>query len=215
LPDFKIESTLVKPVIGIDEVGRGPLAGPVVSCACVFYNTLLSYDQINMLNDSKKLSKKNRLKALKLIYFMKKNKKLNFALGYASVEEIDNKNILQATIISMKRALLKLNLNEGSIIVDGNFKFTQKKFTCTNIVNGDQLSISIATASIIAKLHRDRYMRIIGSKYPNFNWVSNSGYGTKEHIKQIYREGINIHHRKSFAPIKNLLNFNKSTYHKR
>ena len=208
MPNFKIESSLVKPVIGVDEVGRGPLAGPVVSCACVYFNNILSSNELELLNDSKKLSKKQRNKAIKLIFEMYKDKKLNYALGYASVDEIDKFNILNATILSMKRAILKLNIKKGSIIIDGNIKIKFKNYKCKSIINGDQLSTSIATASIIAKTHRDRYMAIIGKKFPQFNWGINSGYGTKKHIEQIQIQGISQHHRKSFKPIKTFIHNN-------
>lgn len=211
MPDFHIEASLQKPVIGIDEVGRGPLAGPVVSCACVFFSHSLSLNNLKILNDSKKLSRTKRKKALKIILQMRRNKQLNFALGSASVKEIDKLNILQATILSMKRALLKLKLIKGNIIVDGNVKLELLNFTCNNIIKGDQLSTTIATASIIAKVHRDKYMAIINKQFPHFNWSSNAGYGTAEHIKQINQRGISVHHRKSFEPIKTFIHNNDSS----
>ena len=205
MPNFDTELSLIKPVIGIDEVGRGPLAGPVISCACVFFNYSIKKYNLNILNDSKKLTKTKREKALKLIYKLKSNKILKFSLGYASVNEIDSLNILEATKLSMQRAVNKLCFNKGSIIVDGNIKLITNNFSCTNIIKGDQKSISIATASIIAKVHRDRYMSYIGNNFPSYNWKKNNGYGTKEHIKQIHINGITTHHRKSFEPIKKLI----------
>ena len=208
MPNFHIEESLKEPVIGIDEVGRGPLAGPVVSCACVYYNYSLPINNLKTLNDSKKLSRTKREVALKLILQMKRNKKLNFAIGSASVKEIDKLNILQATKLSMKRALIKLKLKKGCIIIDGNIELDIKNFTCHSIIKGDQLSTSIATASIIAKVNRDRYMRRIDNKFPHFNWKTNAGYGTPEHIKQIKQRGISIHHRKTFKPIKKFIHNN-------
>ena len=105
----------------------------------------------------------------------------------------------------MKRAILKLKIKKGTIIVDGNIKLKIGNLISKYFVNGDQLSISIATASIIAKVHRDRYMTKIGRKFPLYNWHINAGYGTKKHIKQIYLKGITHHHRKSFEPIKTLI----------
>ena len=211
MPNFYIESSIEKPVIAIDEVGRGPLAGPVVSCACIFFSHSLSTNELNLLDDSKKLSKIKKQKAIKFILEMKKNKKLNFALGCASVNEIDNMNILQATILSMKRAIFKLKLKTGNVIVDGNIKLELKNFYCKSIIKGDQLSTTIATASIIAKVYRDRYMTRIGRKFPYYKWSSNSGYGTLEHLKQIKLRGISNHHRKSFRPIRTFIHNNDSS----
>ena len=211
MPNFDIESSLNKPVIGIDEVGRGPLAGPVVSCACVFFNYLFSPNELKILDDSKKLSRLKRKKAINFILQMQRNKKLNFALGFSSVEEIDSMNILKATILSMKRAVNKLNLKKGSIIIDGNIKLKIKNYICKSVIRGDQLSTTIATASIIAKVHRDRYMMKIGRKFPYFNWNSNAGYGTAEHLQQIQLRGISNYHRKSFNPIKTFIHNNDSS----
>jgi len=205
LPNFDEEISLEKPVIGVDEVGRGPLAGPVVSCACIFFDYSLPKDKLIIIDDSKKLTRTERLKAIKLIFEFKQNNIINFALGYASVEEIDAINILEATKLSMQRAVRKLKYTKGNVIIDGNMDFQFDNFFCKSIRKGDQKSITIATASIIAKVHRDRYMTKIGRKFPLYNWHSNAGYGTKKHIKQIYLKGITHHHRKSFEPIKTLI----------
>ena len=205
MPNFDAEISLKKPVIGIDEVGRGPIAGPVVSCACIFFDYSIPRDSLVILNDSKKLTKAKRLKALKLIYEFKQNNIINFALGHASVKEIDEINILEATKLSMQRAIRKLNCVKGNVIVDGNMDFQLDNFYCKSIKKGDEKSITIATASIIAKVHRDRYMAKIGCKFPLYNWQNNAGYGTKKHIEQIYSKGITLHHRKSFEPIKTLI----------
>ena len=205
MPNFNTEILLEKPVIGVDEVGRGPLAGPVVSCACTYLDYSIPKDQLNILDDSKKLTRNKRLKAIKLIFEFNQNNLINFALGYASVEEIDAINIQEATKLSMKRAISKLRYFKGSIIIDGNMDFQLNNFSCKSILKGDQKSITIATASIIAKVHRDRYMAKIGRKFPIYSWHINSGYGTKKHIEQIYSKGITLHHRKSFEPIKTLI----------
>ena len=205
MPNFDAEISLEKPVIGIDEVGRGPLAGPIVSCACIFFDYSIPKDKLIILDDSKKLTRSKRLKAIKLIFEFKQNNIINFALGSASVEEIDAINILEATKLSMQRAIRKLKCPKGNIIIDGNMNFQLDNFSCTSILKGDQKSITIATASIIAKVHRDRYMAKIGRKFPFYNWHNNAGYGTKKHIEQIYSKGITIHHRKSFEPIKTLI----------
>ena len=205
MPNFDAEISLEKPVIGIDEVGRGPLAGPVVSCACIFFDYSIPEDKLIILDDSKNLTRIKRQKAIKLILEFKQNNILNFTLGYASVEEIDAINILEATKLSMQRAIHKLKYVKGNVIIDGNMDIQLDNFSCTNILKGDQKSITIATASIIAKVHRDRYMTKIGQKFPLYNWHRNAGYGTKKHIEQIYSQGITLHHRKSFEPIKTLI----------
>ena len=211
MPDFHLEKSYKKIVIGVDEVGRGPLAGPVVSCACVFFNHSTPMEEFQEINDSKKLSPIKRQKTLKLILNMKKENKLNYGIGSASVEEIDKLNILNATILSMKRAIQKLKISKGTIIVDGNIKLEVGGFKCKNFINGDQISISIAAASIIAKVYRDRYMAKISRNYPYFKWHTNVGYGTVEHRHQIKLRGITQHHRKSFEPIKTFIQNNYST----
>ena len=205
MPNFDAEISLEKPVIGIDEVGRGPLAGPVVSCACIFFDYSIPKDKLTILDDSKKLTRAERLKAIKLIFEFKQNNIINFALGCASVAEIDAINIIEATKLSMQRAIRKLKYTKGNVIIDGNMNFQLNNFYCKSILRGDQKSITIATASIIAKVHRDRYMTKIGRKFPLYDWHSNAGYGTKKHIEQIYSKGITLHHRKSFEPIKTLI----------
>ena len=205
MPDFEIEKSLKGTVIGVDEVGRGPLAGPVVSCACTFKNYKIDKKFIDKIDDSKKISYKNRIKIFRIIQNLKDNKEINYSLGFATVEEIDSHNILEATKLSMIRAINKLNFKKGNIIFDGKMKLNIKNFISKDIVQGDNKSISIATSSIIAKIHRDRYMRFLSLKFPNYNWEQNAGYGTKRHIDEIYKNGITDYHRKSFEPIKTLI----------
>ena len=205
MPDFKIELSLQTPVIGIDEVGRGPLAGPVVSCACIFLDYSIKQSQLYALKDSKKLSLKKRIEAFHKVYQLKDDNKLKFAIGFANVFEIDKLNILEATKVSMKRAIKKLNYNNGNLIIDGKIDLKLSQFKSNGIIKGDQKSYSIATASIIAKIHRDRYMRYLSLQHPHYNWEKNAGYGTKKHIEQIHKNGITDHHRKSFEPIKSLI----------
>ena len=205
MPDFEIEKSLKGTVIGVDEVGRGPLAGPVVSCACTYKNYEIDKKFIDKIDDSKKISYKNRIKIFKIIQNLKDNKEINYSLGFATVEEIDSHNILEATKLSMIRAINKLNFKKGNIIFDGQMKLNIKNFISKDIVQGDNKSISIATSSIIAKIHRDRYMRFLSLKFPNYNWEQNAGYGTKKHIDEIYKNGITDYHRKSFEPIKTLI----------
>ena len=205
MPNFSIEQSYNQNVIGLDEVGRGPLAGPVISCAFIFLDLSIRIKDLKFINDSKKLSINKRKNAMKKILALKKQNKIKYGLGIANVEEIDKYNILEATKLSMKRALLKLNKPDSQLIIDGNIKLFFKDYNSKCIVKGDQKSLSIATASIVAKVHRDRYMRFLSYSFPYYNWSTNSGYGTKKHIEQIYKKGITIHHRKTFEPIKSLI----------
>ena len=203
MTDFSIEKSIEGPVIGLDEVGRGPLAGPVVSCGCLFYSYEKLPDDIK-ITDSKKHTPKQRQKLFLLFKKLQKDKIMEFHLGFASVQEIDKFNILEATKLSMKRALDKFQNFNSSIIVDGNFSLNYKNINEKSLVGGDKLSLSIAAASIIAKVHRDRLMSIYDSKFVIYGWKKNSGYGTKQHINAIYKNGITLHHRKTFEPIKSL-----------
>ena len=204
MADFSIENTIEGPVIGLDEVGRGPLAGPVVSCGVV-YNSYETLESKVSITDSKKLTVKQRLNLFKYFQKLKKENILKYYLGLATVEEIDHLNILEATKLSMKRVIDKFNNSTLSIIIDGNFKLNYNNINEKSIIGGDKISISIATASIIAKVHRDRLMAILDSKYQDFGWKQNAGYGTKNHIDAIKKNGPTNFHRKSFEPIKSLI----------
>ena len=205
MPDFNIELSYIKKVIGLDEVGRGPLAGPVVACAFIFLDKTINPKNLNFINDSKKLSLSKRNQAMKSIINLKQENKIKYSLGIASVEEIDNYNILEATKLSMERAIIKLNEPFSQLIIDGNIDLCLKNYTCESIIKGDQKSITIATASIIAKIHRDRLMSILSNKYKKFKWEQNSGYGTKYHLEILKNYGPTVYHRKSFEPIKSLI----------
>ncbi|MGL9717221.1 MAG: ribonuclease HII [Wolbachia sp.] len=191
-PDFTLENKLSGVIAGVDEVGRGPLAGPVMSAAVVFTDRNMTIEGIN---DSKKLTAKNRQ-----ILYEKITSVAKFGIGIASVEEINSYNILQATKLSMQRALIDLGLELDCVLVDGN-QPPEVKWQIKSIVNGDSLSISIAAASIVAKVTRDQLMQELHNQYPEYNWYKNKGYGTKEHIEAINLYGITEHHRKNFAPI--------------
>ena len=204
MADFSIENTIKGPVIGLDEVGRGPLAGPVVSCGVV-YNSYETLESKVPITDSKKLTVKQRLNLFKYFQKLKKENILKYYLGLATVEEIDHLNILEATKLSMKRVIDKFNNSTLSIIIDGNFKLNYNNINEKSIIGGDKISLSIATASIIAKVHRDRLMAILDSKYQDFGWKQNAGYGTKKHIDAIKKSGPTNFHRKSFEPIKSLI----------
>ena len=204
-PNFNIEKKIGGVVIGIDEVGRGPLAGPVVSCACIFFDYSIEQSRLSLFDDSKKLTIKKRCDAFHTVYQLRNENKLQFSLGFANVVEIDKYNILEAAKISMKRAVQKLHYEKANLIIDGKIDLKLSQHKSNGIIKGDQKSYSIATASIIAKMHRDRYMRHLSSQHPSYDWDKNAGYGTKKHIEQIHKNGITDHHRKSFEPIKSLI----------
>ncbi len=204
MTDFSIEHSIKGLVIGLDEVGRGPLAGPVISCG-VMYNSYKNLNSNIPITDSKKLSKKQRKELFKFFQNLKKENILEYHLGLATVEEIDKFNILGATKLSMKRVIDKFSISNASVIIDGNFKLNYNQINERSIIGGDNISISIATASIIAKVHRDRLMGILDSKYRYFGWKQNAGYGTKKHIEAIKEKGVSNFHRKTFEPIKSLI----------
>ena len=202
--NFDIEEKFGNIVVGIDEVGRGPLAGPVIAVAVyikrsLWKNFLARYPEINKFNDSKKISKKIREKLYKILINI-----IQFGVGAASVKEIEEKNILQATLIAMERAYISLKINADFVLVDG-INLPKIKAKVRAIKNGDNKSISIASASIIAKVIRDNLMKKLSYKYPGFFWNENSGYGTKLHIDKIKLLGITPHHRKSFKPMTKMI----------
>ena len=205
MPNFSIEEEFNAPVIGLDEVGRGPLAGPVISCGCYFKNYIILNEFNDYIGDSKKLSGKKRELSFKLLQNLKKEGLVDFHLGIANVKEIDNLNILEATKLSMKRVVDKFNLKNAHLIIDGNFSLNYKSYKEQSVIKGDNKSLSIAAASIIAKVHRDRLMKKLSIKFQDFGWEKNAGYGTKMHIENIHRLGPTIHHRKTFEPIKSLI----------
>jgi len=205
VPDFFIEKEFDHPVIGLDEVGRGPLAGPVISCGCYFKNYSIQKELTHFIEDSKKLSEKKRMVSFQFLQNLKKKGIIKYHLGIANVEEIDNLNILEATKLSMKRVLDKFNIKNAQLIIDGNFSLSYKSYKEQTVIKGDDRSLSIAAASIIAKVHRDRLMKKLSIKFQDFGWEKNAGYGTKMHIENIHRLGPTIHHRKTFEPIKSLI----------
>ena len=180
---------------GVDEVGRGCLAGPVVSAAVIFKQGI----DLNLLKDSKKISFDKREKISKHI----KNYSY-YAIGIASVEEILNLNILQASLLSMKRAISKLSVKPDLTLIDGNFAPGGLKNYKT-IINGDEKVKVISAASIIAKVFRDRLMIKLSEKFSNYAWDSNFGYGTKAHLNGLKKFGVTAHHRKGFRPVHKML----------
>ena len=180
---------------GVDEVGRGCLAGPVVSAAVVLKKSI----NLSLLKDSKKISFNKREEVSEHI---KKNS--YYALGIASVEEILNLNILQASLLSMKRAIEKLEIKPGLTLIDGNFAPKGLKNYKT-IINGDEKIKVISAASIIAKVYRDKFMIRLSKKFSNYAWDRNFGYGTKAHFEGLKKFGVTSHHRKGFKPIHKIL----------
>lgn len=200
MPDFSFEQALpAQKVAGVDEAGCGPWAGPVVAAAVVF----LKYDKILWadLNDSKKLTAQKREKCFEALIH---SPWLVYGIGEASVNEIDLLNIGQATRLAMERAIAALPIQPQHALIDGIRK-PSLNFPITMIVKGDSLSLSIAAASIIAKVTRDKIMQELDKKYPMYHWSKNAGYGTVLHQEALKHHGVTIHHRQSFAPIRALL----------
>lgn len=205
MPDLRHERALLAeadgPVAGLDEVGRGPWAGPVMACAVVLPDASdatggLPETLFASLDDSKKLSL-DRRDAL----FDPLAAAIPHAFGEASVAEIDELNILQASLLAMRRALAALPHRPGCALVDGN-RDPKLGVPTRLIVKGDSASIAIAAASILAKVRRDRIMVELARDYPGYGWETNMGYGTAAHRAGLDRLGATPHHRTSFAPIK-------------
>lgn len=181
-------------IAGVDEAGRGPLAGPVVAAAVI-----LCDGGIDGLDDSKKLSARRRA-ALEIEI----KARCRWAIGVADVEEIDRINILQATFQAMIRAVDALPLAPQMVMVDGN-RLPRWKYRAEAIIGGDALHPCISAASILAKEHRDRMMRAAAHEYPDYGWDSNMGYGTKAHVAALRQHGPTPLHRRSFAPVAQLI----------
>ena len=183
-------------IAGVDEVGRGCLAGPVFSAAVILNKKI---DKKN-IKDSKKIPFKKRIL---LADYIKKNS--IYAVGIATVNEINKINILNASLLSMQRALHKLKLKPSVAYIDGLFAPKGIKIKYKTFIKGDEKIISIAAASIIAKVSRDLFMIKLAKKYPKYNWHKNLGYGTADHLDKLKKYGITKHHRKKFRPIHNIL----------
>ena len=200
MPHFIYESRLLKtmlgPICGVDEAGRGPLAGPVVAAAVILDKKRLPKG----LNDSKQLDEETREELFPQILEMA----VAVGVGEASVDEIDLVNIRQATHLAMARAVRALQVPAQFALVDGN-DAPALPCKCDTLVGGDGRSLSIAAASIVAKVTRDRLMIRLHQEHPGYNWCSNKGYGTPEHYSGLKLHGVTIHHRRSFAPIRVML----------
>jgi len=182
----------MKIVAGVDEVGRGSLIGPVYAAAVILNKSINN----KLLKDSKSLTKSKRET---LSNYIKKNSV--WSIGKASVKEIEKKNILQASLLAMKRAIKKLKKKPVLVLIDGNKLPELKNYNLRSIVKGDQKIPSISAASIIAKVTRDKVITKLGQKFKGYYWDQNYGYGTKQHLKAIKTLGITNQHRKTFSPI--------------
>ena len=185
-----------EPVCGVDEVGRGPLAGPVVAAAVI----LDPWRPISGLDDSKKLTEKRR----EALYDEILDKALAWSLGRAEVEEIDRINILQASLLAMRRAVAGLAVAPGHALVDGN-RLPELSCSAEAIIGGDGSVACISAASIIAKVSRDREMVALDARYPGYGLARHKGYPTKAHIEALGTLGVTEIHRRSFGPVRRLL----------
>jgi|TARA_B110000967_G_scaffold159198_1_gene164762 ribonuclease HII len=185
----------MKMTAGVDEVGRGSLIGPVYAAAVILNKSINK----KLLKDSKILSKKKREK---LFILIKKNSV--WAIGKASVKEIERINILHASLLAMKRAIEKLKKKPSLVLIDGNKLPDLKNYNLKYVIKGDQKIPSISAASIVAKVSRDRFITTLSKKFKNYGWDTNSGYGTKKHLNALKKFGVTKHHRKTFSPILNL-----------
>jgi ribonuclease HII len=183
-------------IAGVDEVGRGPLAGPVVACAVVMPPERRAMPGIN---DSKQLSAKKREELVVKILA----NAVAIGIGAASVREIDRINILQASILAMRRALHRLPITPSHVLVDGR-AIRNLDVAHTAVVHGDARCYSIACASIVAKITRDRLMRALSARYPVYRWDDNVGYSTAWHFRALAEHGVTPHHRRSFLPVRQL-----------
>lgn len=184
------------PVCGIDEVGRGPLAGPVVTACAFIPQEKLRHPIWKDVTDSKKLSPQKRDYLFEIIKYQ-----CVYAVAEASAEEIDNLNIHHATLLAMKRAYEGMcsQIQVSLALIDGKFA-PSLPCKAQTVIKGDAQSLSIAAASILAKVTRDRHMARLHEEFPHYHWHTNAGYGTPDHLDGIARHGITPHHRKSFAP---------------
>lgn len=177
-------------IAGVDEAGRGPLAGPVIAAAVILKSP------IDGLNDSKKLTEKKRNE----LFIRIKDEALSFAIARADVNEIDSLNIHHATLLAMKRAIDGLNIKPDHCLIDGKF-CPETVFSCEAVVNGDQLVAEISAASILAKVTRDEELILLDDHFPEYGFAAHKGYGTAKHMEALQKHGPCDHHRRSFAPI--------------
>ena len=202
VPDFSIEKNCCKKIVaGVDEAGRGPLCGPVVAGAVIF--TKYEFDSMPIISDSKQMTEKQRNIAYD---WLVNNPDVIWAVAECSASEIDELNILQASLTAMTRAVNKLNIKPEYCLIDCNKM--PKGLIGEAVVKGDAKSLSIAAASIIAKVTRDRIMGDLSKQFPEYCWDKNAGYPTQQHLQAIDKYGINEYYRKSYRPIKERIDKN-------
>jgi ribonuclease HII len=201
MPDFRIERRCTGLICGVDEAGRGPLAGPVVAAAVVLDPRRFPKSLRDGLDDSKVLSSEQRETCYRALRRCADRGTARIAVAAASVSEIDRINILRAALLAMARAVSGLGVRPDMALVDGNIA---PPLGCAvqTVIKGDALSFSIAAASVIAKVTRDRIMRSLAPRYPVYCWETNVGYATLDHGEAIRRFGVTRHHRRSFAPVR-------------
>ena len=196
-PDYRLESTLhnrgFKVIAGVDEAGRGPLAGPVVAAAVVLANNNIPEG----INDSKRMTARNRSQLAE-----KLRTTCLTSVAMADVEEIETQNILFASMAAMRKAIRGLNLAPDYILIDGNRIPSDLPVLATAVVKGDSKSLSIAAASIVAKVERDRIMARLSEQFPEYGWDQNAGYATPMHLAALREFGPTPHHRRGFAPVR-------------
>jgi len=202
MPNFEFEMRLRGTVAGIDEAGRGPLAGPVVAAAAIIDRVRAPFSLLKMIDDSKKLTEARREAAFAA---MIASGRVRYAIAEATVVEIDRLNILQATFLAMRRAVAALEERPDRVLVDGNKVPPGLGCSADCIVGGDQRSYSIAAASILAKVTRDRQMARLAERFPGYGWERNRGYGSAGHLEALKQLGPTPHHRMSFAPLSRLV----------
>jgi ribonuclease HII len=197
MPDFAIEDGCRGVVCGVDEVGRGPLAGPVVAAAVIIDRACFSAELHDSLDDSKLLRREVREACYRALLPCAR-----IGIGAASVREIDRINILRASLLAMSRAVAALGVRPDLALVDGNVAPPALPCPAKTVVGGDGLSFSIAAASVVAKVTRDRIMQALARRHPSYSWESNVGYSTRAHFAAIAAFGVTVHHRRSFAPVR-------------
>jgi len=200
VPDFSLEDSIDGVVCGLDEVGRGPLAGPVVAACVVVPDSVRNLEFVGELRDSKTLSK-TKLSALYELII----DHCPYHAVRVEAEEIDQINILQASLLAMARSLRAMSVPIDHALVDGHKIPADLPCPATAVIKGDNISRSIAAASIVAKVTRDRIMADLAEQYPYYGWERNAAYPTKEHIDALLMHGVTRYHRKSFAPVRKML----------